>query len=60
MLRDSSPSEELGRLVREVVAVVVQQIIPVRRCSKTKENSLFRCCSARYELGLIVDGLSEN
>ena len=33
MLRDSFPSEELGRLVGEVVAVVVQQVIPVRRCS---------------------------
>ena len=29
MLRDSSPSEELGRFVGEVVAVVVQQVIPV-------------------------------
>ena len=33
MLRDSFPSEELGRLVGEVVAVVVQQVIPVRWCS---------------------------
>ena len=32
MLRDSSPSEELGRFVGEVVAVVVQQVISVRSC----------------------------
>ena len=32
MLGDPSPSEELGRLMREVVAVVVQQVISVRSC----------------------------
>ena len=37
MLRDSSACEELSRLVREVVAVVVQQVIPATRCSAIVE-----------------------
>ena len=40
VLGDASARKELGGLMRKVVAVVVEQVIPARRCSNI--NQVFK------------------